>query len=241
MRLEAVTVSVGYGDFLAATLPYNLAIFDRMVVVTTPEDAQTREVCRRHGVAPIVTREFYRHGDKFNKGRGVNKGIDQLSHADWICHLDADILLPPYFRRVVRDADLQPECLYGCDRVMIRSWSDWKKLQASGYLQHDYHCRVNFPKGLEVGCRWASEEHGYVPLGFFQLWHAQADLHRGAHMRAYPTSHHDAARGDVQFAIKWDRRQRVLLPEVIAVHLESETAPLGANWKGRKTKKFGPE
>lgn len=240
MRLEAVTISVGYGDFLAATLPYNLQLMDHLVVVTTPEDHETREVCRRYGVTCVVTREFYRGGDKFNKARGINKGLDQLAHSEWVIHMDADVILPQGFRRVVQQADLDEECLYGCDRVMIRSWNDWKILKDSGYLQHDYHCRINFPKGLNVGARWGNSEYGYCPIGYFQMWHSRSDIYKGIHLRHYPTTHNDAARSDVQFAIRWDRRHRVLLPEVIAVHLESEPAKLGANWKGRVTKRFGP-
>lgn len=238
--IEAVTVCVGYADFLAVTLPRNDPLFDRWVIVTTPEDTATRELCRRYGKIPVVTREFYRDNNPFNKARGINKGLDQLSHTGWVLHLDADILLPPAFRRVVRDADLDPMVLYGCDRVMIRNYADWQRLQGSGYLQHDYHCRVNFPAGLDVGCRWANDQYGYCPIGFFQMWHSSADLYRGAHLRPYPTSHNDAARADVQFAIQWDRRHRALLPEVVAVHLESEPARLGANWRGRTTRPFGP-
>lgn len=239
MTIEAVTVCVGYSDFLSVSLPRNLPLFDRLVIVTTPEDQATREVCRRYGVVPILTREFYRDAAPFNKGRGINKGLDQLAHTGWVVHFDSDIILPPSFRAAVRDADLDPECLYGCDRAMVRSFRDWLKLLDSGYLQHDYHCRVNFPPGLDVGARWASREHGYCPIGFFQMWHSSADLYRGAHLKPYPTSHNDAARGDVQFAIQWDRRRRHVLPEVVAIHLESEPAPLGANWQGRTTRPFG--
>jgi glycosyltransferase involved in cell wall biosynthesis len=237
-RIEAVTVCVGYGDFLAVTLPRNLHLFDRFVVVTSPQDHETQEICRRYGVTPIVTEEFYRDDDPFNKARGINKGLDQLGHNDWIVHLDADVLLPHGFRLACRNAHLDPKCLYGADRVMVGNWWDWVKLRDSGYLQHDFHCRVNFPKGLEVGSRWANAEYGYCPIGFFQMWHSKCDIYRGQHLRPYPTSHNDAARADVQFAIKWDRRHRLLIPEVIVVHLESESCKLGANWQGRTTKRF---
>lgn len=240
MRIEAVSVSVGYGDFLAVTLPQNLHLFDHYVIVTTPEDDETREVCRKYGVTCILTREFYRNDDKFNKARGINKGLDQLSHVDFVVHLDADIVLPAHFRTAVKEAHPDPQFLYGCDRGLVRSWWDWVKLRDSGYLQADYHCRVNFPKGIELGCRWANSEYGYCPIGFFQMWHSRSDIYRGVHLRHYPTTANDAARADVQFAIRWDRRQRQLLPEVIALHLESEAAQLGANWQGRTTKRFEP-
>lgn len=239
MRLEAVTVCVDYADFLAVTLPRNKDLFDHYVIVTTERDNDTREVCRRYGVTCILTDEFYRDEDKFNKARGINKGLDQLSHQGWVIHLDADIILPPRFRSALREAHPDPKCLYGCDRVMVRSWQEWKALNSWDYVQHDWHCRVNFPKGLSVGARWANSEYGYVPIGYFQMWHSSSDVYRGIHLRHYPTTWNDAARSDVQFGIRWDRRHRQLLPEIIAIHLESEPAKLGANWRGRTTKRFG--
>jgi hypothetical protein len=73
-----------------------------------------------------------------------------------------------------------------------------------------------------------------------QLWHAAADEWHGVRVRAYNHRHGDACRTDVQFGMQWDRRRRVFLPEVVAVHLESEPAELGANWNGRTTRRFGP-
>lgn len=239
--LEAVTVCVGYADFLAETLPFNRPLLDRWVIVTTPDDGETRELCRRHGIAPVLTSEVYRDGAEFNKGRAIARGLDQLSADAWILHLDGDVVLPSHLRRALDSADLDPNGIYGCDRAMVRGWDAWQRLKYSGYLQHDYHCRVNFPPGFPVGDRWCNAQHGYCPIGFFQLWHSQSDLYRGAHTRPYPCHHNDAARGDVQHAIQWDRRDRHLLPEVVAIHLESEPAPLGANWRGRTTKRFGPK
>lgn len=238
--LETVTVCVGYGDFLREVMPHNRPLLDRWVVVTTPDDGETREVCRRWSVPTVLTDEVYRDGAEFNKGRAIIRGIDHLAGDGWVLHLDADVVLPGHFRHALDMAHLDPPVLYGADRVMVRGWDRWQRFKASGFLGHDYHCRVSFPPGFPVGDRWASEAYGYCPIGFFQLWHGRTDLYRGAHTRPYPHRHNDAARGDVQHAIQWDRRRRALLPEVIVAHLESEPAPLGANWKGRTTRRFGP-
>ncbi len=241
MKLEAITVCVGYSDFLAETIPFNRPNFDRWVIVTSKADHGTRELCRRHGLPVVLTDEFYRDDHEFNKGRGILRGVDQLAGDGWVLHLDADVALPGHTRRALEAAHLDPECIYGCDRAMVQGWGAWQKLKHSGYLQHDYHCRVRFPPSFPVGDRWATDSYGYCPIGFFQLWNAKTDMYRGSHTKPYPHRHNDAARGDVQMALQFDRRQRQLLPELIAVHLESEPAKLGANWKGRTTKAFGPE
>jgi len=114
---------------------------------------------------------------------------------------------------------------------------------ASGYLlngQHDYHNRMRWPEGLAVGARWVNQMTGWNAIGFFQLWHSSQDEWQGARIKPYPHLHNSACRGDVQHSLQWDRPKRELLPEIIAVHLESQLAKLGANWKGRKTRPFGP-
>ena len=124
---------------------------------------------------------------------------------------------------------------------MVRSWEKWQKLQSSGWLSHDFHCRVTPPPGFEIGSRWAHPDGGYVPIGFFQLWHSSQDQFRGVRTRPYPSRHNDACRTDVQHALQWDRRQRQLIPELLVTHLESEPARLGANWCGRTTRPFEPD
>jgi hypothetical protein len=240
VKIEAVTVCVGYGDFLRETAPWVRPHLDRWAVVTDPADAETREACRRLGLHCVLSEE-HRREMPFNKGRLIRRGIDQLACDGWVLHLDADMALPSMTRWLLEAAHLDPACIYGCDRLMVRGWGRWQELLKSGWLHqaHDYHCRVNIPAGFDLGHRWADLLHGYCPLGAFQLWHGSADLWQGIHAKPYPAHHGDAARGDIQHGLQWDRRKRVLLPELVAAHLESEPAPTGANWQGRKTKRFG--
>lgn len=238
--IEALTVCVGYGDFLAAIAPWNAPLFDRWVVVTEPGDHETRDVCRRYSLETVLTDEG-KSANGFNKGWLIERGLQHLSADGWRLHLDSDIVLPSRFRDRIAAARLKEDTVYGCDRVMLKSWAEWQSLIASGYLQnqHDYHNRLRFPEGFPVGSRWVGHDVGYVPIGFFQLWHSSQDQWRGARVKPYPTKHNTACRTDVQHGLRWCRGRRELLPDVIAVHLESEPAKLGANWNGRTTRRFG--
>src|SRR5262249_52334043 len=150
--IEAVTVCIGYGDFLAAAAPRNRGLLDRWLVVTTPADEETRDVCRRWDLECLQSDEGTR-GGRFDKGRLVERGLQQLGADCWRLHLDADVVMPSYARHLLELADLDPECIHGCDRVMVRSWGQWQGLLASGWLdaQHDYQNRVRWPEGLAVG------------------------------------------------------------------------------------------
>lgn len=240
MFIEALQVCVGYSDFLTETLKYNLPHLDRVVIVTTPGDEETREACRRYSVECLLTDEGVRDGE-FNKGWMIERGLRMLSRDGWRLHLDADCVLPARFRHLLDAADLDEQKVYGCDRVMVKSWDQWQSLLGKGWLHsHRYHNNLPFPEGYPVGSRWVDIDTGWTPIGFFQLWHSAVDQWRGVRTLRYPTRHNSACRTDTQHTLQLDRRRRELLPEVIVAHLESEPSPLGVNWSGRKSKRFGP-
>lgn len=243
MRIEAVVTCVDYDDFLKVALPYNLPHLDRVLVVTTPEDERTRHVCRRLGVECLQSRDGTQTKGEFHKGRLIERGLQQLSSDSWRLHIDADIVLPNHFRRYLELAELHTEMIYGADRLLVRGWREWLRLLATGYLhsgQHVYNCNLSFPSGFSIGSRWVGRNIGYVPIGFFQLWHSSQDEWSGIRSKPYPTKHGSACRTDVQHALQWDRAHRQLIPEFVCVHLESEPSPNGVNWRGRKTKRFEP-
>lgn len=243
-RIEAVSVCIGYADILRETLKYNQFHFDSYTVVTSEQDTDTQGLCFRNNVHCLVTEDWSRDGS-FSKGRCVERGLQHLSYDSWICHLDADIVLPPSFRDSLLRAHLRDTDIHGCDRIMVKSYEDWKRLEASGWLhgsKRNHPHSVDFPRGFDVGSRWAGSD-GYVPIGFFQLWHRKGggEEKRGARTKPYPSGHGSACREDVQHGLQWDRRRRVLIPELIVAHLESEPRPNGSNWHGRTSKPFGQD
>lgn len=234
--IEAVCVCVNYSDFLAASLPFNLPLFDDIVIVTTPEDDATIRLCKRWGVRYVTTHVFTRDGSVFNKSRGINHGLNHLRRRDWLIHLDADTVLPPRFRHMLANAELDESSIYGVDRVNCPSYEEWAAFLANPEVQYEWQYLVKPPRGWRLGARLAHWDYGgYCPIGFFQMWHASSGVIR------YPILDNGTAEhSDVLHAAQWDRPKRVLLPEVIAVHLESEPAKMGINWSGRKTRSFGP-
>jgi glycosyltransferase involved in cell wall biosynthesis len=230
-RIEAVMVCVDYGDFLAWTLPQNKNHFDRLVVVTSSKDNYTQEICSFYHVECLVTDSFY-DGGGFNKANGINFGLNHLKKDGWVVHLDADIVLPPRTGQILRQLPLDPKGIYGIDRANIFNFIDWVKFlqrphnqhQTNGFLESKY----------EAGSRLLNlDRDGWIPIGYFQMWCPSVSV-----VSKYPDFHRGADRTDALFPYNWKREDRHLLPEIICYHLESENAPLGANWNGRKTRRF---
>lgn len=242
MKLECVIVCKDYSDFLEHTLPENVQHLDHIVVVTHPSDEKTKALCNKYSVEYVATEDFHENGDPFNKGKAINIGIDHLKGDGWILHLDSDIVLCKDFRRMLMRAPLDPTCVYGADRVNIYGYDNWLKVKPflNGHYADRWFIDPGFchahgiPEGaVKFGARIVHMQYGWVPIGYFQLWHsnvkARYNYIRGA-----------ASGTDVMFPVQWPRAKRHLLPEIVVYHLDSETQhQIGTNWKGRRSKHFG--
>jgi hypothetical protein len=92
--MNAILVCVDYGDLLNITLPYNRHHFDKVMVVTTPTDNETRRVARRNDAKLYVTNSFYDDGALFNKWKALEEGLDELGRKGLLAIMDADVMWP---------------------------------------------------------------------------------------------------------------------------------------------------
>ena|ERR1700761_3371369 len=235
--LEGVITCVNNADFLAHTLPNNRTLFDKLIVATAPEDKDTQRICRYWNVECYQTDSFRTRWGQFCKGTAINEVLPKLSMKDWVLHLDADIFLPPLTRKAIQDAKLAKDMLYGVDRLEFKSYQDFQRFYGNPQLHTggDYNCFVDVQHaGVPIGTR-VTFGHcgGYIPIGFFQLWNPI-----GSNVFKYADGHTDASREDNIFATQFPRAKRGFLPELLVYHLESESAPMAVNWKGRQTKPF---
>jgi hypothetical protein len=238
MLVEAVVTCVNHADILAHTLPLNVHQFDKYVVVTAPEDKATQRVARYFGATCVLTDAFRTRWGEFRKGMGVNDGLAVCKRTDWLCHMDADIALPPVFRNYIENGKLDPLSLYGCDRAEFKSYRQWQQFIGDPQLHTGgQNCFIDLSHtGTSIGTRLHfGHAQGWLPLGFLQLWNVASGI------REYQQGHTDAAREDNEFSMQWPRAKRGFLAEIIAYHLESENSPMGVNWKGRKSKPFTHE
>ena len=163
MHLTGITVCIGFADFLADTLPVNRYLFNQYVIVTSPEDTETQRLAKANRCKLVITKRHRQNGP-FNKGAAINDGIDNANRRQWLCHLDADIVLPEEFRwwlvnageHVKYDKHLD-EHIIGMHRHNCRSRAEWLE-----YLRTGTHA-------------WPVEKLrkvDQIPAGFLQAWNA---------------------------------------------------------------------
>jgi len=230
LRIEAVTACVGFDDILDVSLANNHPHLDTMVVVTSHEDKKTQEVARKHGAICVQTDLFRKNGRHFNKGAALNAGFDRFQYHGWRLHLDSDILLPDNFRRILfNHTHLDENCIYGADRVDVIGLNELDTLKGrlQSEPQHSWSAFVNPAQNRPLSPRYVDPLRGYVPIGFFQLWHASCQ-------KSYPYSLGTAAHDDVMFAAQWPLSHRRHLPTVVCYHLCAQPPTLGENWDGKR-------
>lgn len=234
MKIEAVVPCVGFADLLAQTLPENLPHLPGLVVVTSPDDGDTRMVCGKWGVRCLVTGAHRRGGASFDRSAAINYGLEHCGREDWLLVLDADIALPCRFTDILRGMPLSPARIYGVDRVDCDSPAAWADYRTGRVPHEQQEGLFATPAGWPPAKRCRMSRHGgWFPMGFFQLWHA-------ACKKDYASAPGcDADRTDVLQAIRWPREDRVLIPDLYVIHLKTSRLD-GEDWHGRKSPPFIP-
>lgn len=225
LRLEAVMTCVGFDDILDITLEVNHPHFDSLIVVTSFEDKATQAVARKHGAFCVQTDLFKKNERNFNKGAAINAGFNYFQYYGWRMHMDADIILPDNFRRVIfNHTSLHKDHIYGADRIDVIGVEGINAVES---VQHRHSCFVIPGVDAPISPRYVDKLYGYCPLGFFQLWHAK-------NHKQYPYSLGTAAHDDIMFSSLWPTAYRTHLPSVVAYHLCTKKPTLGENWEGRR-------
>jgi len=209
MQVDCIIPCVGYDDFLDITLPQTKQHFDSVLVVTTDADLYTRKCCRKYSVPCLCTDEWYADGAVFNKGRALNEALGLLKGIDWICSLDADIILPSDFAARIRPLESGP--LYSARRKMCYTTEQYNE-----YLQYD-----NMSSFRTDGLDYRTGK--LVILGYLQLWCLRVRSIR------FPTWFPSAKTYDLEFCKNWAPDQRIYIPGMVVLHLGSP----GINWNGR--------
>jgi hypothetical protein len=232
MYIEAIITCVNYSDFLSWSLLFNRSQFNNIVVVTTPDDTKTKEVCAFYHVRCLITEAFYADEQTFGKSNAINVALasDLLTKKGWIVHMDADIVLPPRSMDFIQRELIDTNAIYGIDRISVVGFQRWCNFISEPTALYEQEVWLRLDK-FPIMPRVFKQGH-FVPIGFFQAWYAPNNDN------TYPTVHENAARADMLQAMKWDGPQRKLISNAVAIHLESEKGFLGINWNGRQTAAF---
>lgn len=179
-KKEAVIVCVNRSAFLNLTLPLNKNKFDNIVVITDYLDIETEKTCLKHGIQCIKTGRFYENNAKFDKGSAINEGLKQLKYNQFVCHLDADIILPEEFNQLNLN-NLDINIFYGARRYFIKNIKELDDLFSKKR-------ELNSFSGLELG-GWG--------CGFFQLWNMKSNKINGIPINDLYPSYPTASESDI--------------------------------------------
>ncbi|RMD73514.1 MAG: hypothetical protein D6820_18450, partial [Lentisphaerae bacterium] len=222
--VEAIITCVGYGDILAKTLPHNLPQLDHIIVLTTPGDEatiQTVNALDSDQISLVITDAAQQEGAPFNKGRLMNCAIPLLRHRQWCLSLDADIILPPDFRRYIHSHRLHPNVLYCMARhnIVAENLQQWLE----EYLRSRRLPSPPSPQGYPT------------PFGYFQLFHLDAPAVRERYPNIFPRQFLNAGGVDFYFARLFAAHPQCAIVPLPLKAIHVPHGGWGQNWQGRKS------
>ncbi len=227
MKLVAATICINYSDYLECVIG-NARHFDRWLVVTVPEDVQTRELCAKHGVEVLLSKVLRPDGKDFDaayhKSAVLNEALDVLSsadsdakqsageHATWCLLVDADVLLPRDFRARVEGLPLEAGTLYGAaGRKIVQEREAFEQI-----------------RDIEPWTTLVARNSNVI--GYFNLFCLGATPNR------YPVREagtKEGAHDDWHFTMSFDEDHRAMVPMTV-IH----TGWPWTNWSGRKSDRY---
>lgn len=205
--IRGITVSVNYAPLLAITLVQNMRHLSSCLVITSPDDEDTKEVARSvPGVTVFETDAFTRPGidgtkPLMNKGLAIEEGFDVLGREGLLLIWDADCLFPSE----IPFEHIRPGFLHGCKRRILEDPTKWTP---------------------DLDWRMCQPSHDGSPVGFFQLFHADDPLLRDKRPW-YDVTFAHAGGGDAYFITHWPREKQRMLPMEV-LHL----GPKDRHWFG---------
>lgn len=201
--IRGIVVCVNYDDLLEITLWRNMRHLTECVVITTPTDERTKEVCRKvPNVRVFETDAFTRFGAKFNKGLAMEEGFDFLGRHGWILIWDADTLFPDELPSL---NNLYQGRLYNAPRLILADPTRWRP-------------------DLDWSTLPISNDKSFP--GYFQLFYAGDRI---INQRPwYDVTFAHAGGGDGYFESRWPNHLKIRMPEKV-LHL----GPRDTNWFGR--------
>ena len=219
-----VEVCINYSDLLSISLPISKQHFDKIVVVTCPDDKKTIEICKKNDVECVITDRMYENPkDILNKGKAINEGIKRLEKKDWLLITDADIAFPHNTRNVIERDVTDKNILYCAARRICKNRNEWMK-----YVENPARLNTWI---AQAGWRTAG-------LGFFQLVNFKKDLMQEKTMKElwYSENFGHCGRSDRAFLHEWGIENKIKFDwkELSMIHMGESKV----NWLGRKTEKF---
>jgi hypothetical protein len=218
--MRAITACVQYDDYLKYALPTWLPYFDAVIVVTQHDDEATINMVLDMSFKldfPVdlhFTSAFTDNGAVFNRGAAIEEALDAAGRHGWICHMDADIIMPPELEW--SESLLECGNLYGMQRRLLKEPT---RQELSGIVNGSLDHK-QYPVRTEK-----------MIYGYFQLFHGE-DKRLGKPPWYSPKWIH-CAHCDLDFAKKWPATsRRWLIGELL--HL----GPRRQNLMGRVTERL---
>jgi hypothetical protein len=122
-------------------LPINYIHFDKIFLITQPDDIETIELCKQFENVKILFYNLKNENKSFDKYGALNYALEKSynEHPEsWYLIIDSDIILPNNFIDILQKEKLREDCIYGANRYNVQSTSQLLNKNKIIYDEKDY-------------------------------------------------------------------------------------------------------
>uniref|UniRef100_A0A6C0IR77 Methyltransferase domain-containing protein n=1 Tax=viral metagenome TaxID=1070528 RepID=A0A6C0IR77_9ZZZZ len=168
LSIIGICISYKYFDTLQFMLPINHAHFEKLYIVTQPDDLQTINFCKQFNNVIVLFYDFKNNNKTFDKYGALsytqNIVYSQFPES-WYLIIDSDIILPYNLIDILEKTELNSECIYGAIRINVLKSSELlnKKEIVNKNIDWQYNNIIqlkNKPPSI-LGCFQLYKKHAF--------------------------------------------------------------------------------
>jgi hypothetical protein len=148
-RLPLIGLCASYNcyNIIKFMLPINYLHFEKIYIITQEDDIQTIEFCKKYNNIIILFYNFT-NDNKISALNYAQKIMYDNYPEHWYLIIDNNVILPNNLIDLLCKENLDPECIYGAQRIIVRYSSELLNKNNTIFNDHNILFRNNYPPSI---------------------------------------------------------------------------------------------
>lgn len=124
------TLSINYADYLEISLKHNHTLFNKIYVITDPNDKDTQKCCEKYtNIEVLLYDDAFKNGAEFDKTTLLRRAqlyLNELYPKNWMLYIDGDTIVPSnLFEILSSETNISESTIFLSQRKIYQTEEDF--------------------------------------------------------------------------------------------------------------------